>query len=710
MQLTIGVIVICAVFVFFSLVSLLVIVSNSKLPLNRLFLVVALVATLWTTSSIISFVGDSPSVIRVTSNAAAALSFLIVLVCFLFSEMFRYGTFRPWVKYGLLPLAVPLTILFSTNYNCGTIDSAHNCSGSSSYNFMIFLILALFGLVIRNCIGIRGPDQEKKAPQARILLWGLGGGIVFGVLFGYALPALHVVAFNNYYSLAPLIFVTSAFYAIIRHSLFDIRTFVLRGAAYVLSVVLITIFYLVPAIWVVSHIANIHMTFGQRAAFIGVSLVVIAVYGYVRRGFDRLTRRVFYRDYYDSQDVLDRLSDLLVRTIDTAQVQAGSKKILLSAIRATGLDYWIEDDDMVAQLKPFFRHSHGIVVIDELTSAAAQKMRERDIAVIVQLRTTHGELGYMTLGFKESGQPYSSQDKRLLVTVADEIAISMQNALHFEEIQNFNRTLQGRVQQATKELRKTNEKLKALDETKDEFITMASHQLRTPLTSVKGYLSMVLEGDAGRLNAQQQQLLTQSFISSQRMVYLIADLLNLSRLNTGKFVIESIPVDLREVVQGEIDQLRETAKSRGLTLVYDPPATFPRLMLDETKIHQVVMNFIDNAIYYTQSGGTITIQLLETKTAVEYRVVDNGIGVPKAEQHRLFTKFYRAGNARRARPDGTGLGLFMAKKVIVAQGGAIIFESEEGKGSTFGFRFTKAHHVAAPGVVKTEVHEARVAN
>jgi signal transduction histidine kinase len=99
------------------------------------------------------------------------------------------------------------------------------------------------------------------------------------------------------------------------------------------------------------------------------------------------------------------------------------------------------------------------------------------------------------------------------------------------------------------------------------------------------------------------------------------------------------------------------------------------------------MNFADNAIYYTPAGGKIVINLEEVKGVAEFTVTDTGLGVPKAEQHHLFTKFYRAGNARKARPDGTGLGLFMAKKVIVTSGGAIIFKSVLGKGSTFGFRF-----------------------
>ncbi|HSX30452.1 MAG TPA: HAMP domain-containing sensor histidine kinase [Candidatus Saccharimonadales bacterium] len=296
------------------------------------------------------------------------------------------------------------------------------------------------------------------------------------------------------------------------------------------------------------------------------------------------------------------------------------------------------------------------------------------------LMASGGPVGILLVGLHEAGD---ESTQTLLARVTEVISKAVEN-----------KVLQDENQLILQKLRQTNAKLKALDATKDEFITMASHQLRTPLTAVKGYLSMVLEGDAGKLNPNQHKLLEQSYMSSQRMVYLIADLLNLSRLNTGKFVIELTPVDLAEVVQTEVDQLAETAKARGLQLVYARPAGFPRLMLDETKIHQVVMNLIDNAIYYTPTGGTVTVALAQTPTAVEYTVTDTGIGVPKAAQHKLFTKFYRAGNAQRARPDGTGLGLFMAKKVIVAQGGSIIFDSEEGKGSTFGFRFSKTGRLA----------------
>jgi signal transduction histidine kinase len=157
------------------------------------------------------------------------------------------------------------------------------------------------------------------------------------------------------------------------------------------------------------------------------------------------------------------------------------------------------------------------------------------------------------------------------------------------------------------------------------------------------------------------------------------------------------------MVEQELKQLEESAASRSLTFRFDKPYPFPDMMLDETKTRQVIMNFVDNAIYYTPAGGHIEVKLIDNPNSVELRVEDDGIGVAKDEQHHLFTKFYRAGNARKARPDGTGLGLYMAKKVIAGQNGSIIFESQEGKGSTFGFVFGKARLESTIG--SSEVHK-----
>jgi signal transduction histidine kinase len=173
------------------------------------------------------------------------------------------------------------------------------------------------------------------------------------------------------------------------------------------------------------------------------------------------------------------------------------------------------------------------------------------------------------------------------------------------------------------------------------------------------------------------------------MVYLISDFLNVSRIHTGKFMIERKPVQLAEMVKSEIAQLQAEAQNRNLHLEYHMPAHFPVLQLDEDKTRQVIMNFIDNAIYYTPSGGTVSVELTSSDKDVTLRVRDTGIGVPQKERHHLFTKFFRATNARHMRPDGTGIGLFLAKKVVVGQGGVLLFESQENKGSVFGFTLPK---------------------
>lgn len=315
---------------------------------------------------------------------------------------------------------------------------------------------------------------------------------------------------------------------------------------------------------------------------------------------------------------------------------------------------------------------------------------------VVKLFARNRVVGLLTVGFTEPVAEISPTHTLLVDRLSESVGVALDNKLLFEENQHM-----------VRQLRESNVKLKALDETKDDFISMASHQLRTPLTSIKGYLSMVLDGDAGKITPLQEKMLGQAFFSSQRMVYLIADLLNVSRLKTGKFIIEAAPANLADIVEQEMAQLTETAASRNLQLIYKKPKNFPQVMIDETKTRQVIMNFVDNAIYYTPAGGHVNVKLLQTPHTIEFRVEDDGIGVPKTEQMHLFSKFYRAGNARQARPDGTGLGLFMAKKVVVGQGGSIIFDSKEGKGSTFGFSFSKSK--LAPGGLPKNTPEKTVA-
>ena len=507
-----------------------------------------------------------------------------------------------------------------------------------------------------------------------------------------------------------LLFAGLIAYSIISQKLFDIRALVARSVAYVLILATLVIVYGGGLFGISSLVFrnNAGRNFLELGLNILLAVFLAVSFQSIKQAIDKLTNRIFFRDSYDTQSVLDKIGDTLVGNISTHKIQRAVIDVLEPAIRPTYMAFLMlntsgrlhlkglkgedwQTKDSIALQRILGRLNKRVTISDDLDDETEKKvkavLRSEDINAVAPLATKDQIIGYLVAGPKKSGDIYTRQDAGLLSIAADELGIALQNAQRFEEIEAFNLTLQEKVTEATRELKRTNKKLIALDEAKDEFISMASHQLRTPLTSIKGYLSMMVEGDLGKVNPAQEKALKEAFGSSQRMVYLIADFLNVSRIRTGKFMIETKEVDLPQIVTEELTQLRKMAASRDLTLTYAQPGEFPRVKLDDNKIRQVMMNMVDNAIYYTPTGGTITIQLYSTGREIIFKVVDDGIGVPKVEHHKLFTKFYRASNARKSRPDGTGLGLFMSQKIVVGQGGAIIFESVEGKGSTFGFRF-----------------------
>lgn len=488
--------------------------------------------------------------------------------------------------------------------------------------------------------------------------------------------------------------------AIVKYRLFDIRLVIARSIAYLLSLLFLVALYAFSTFLVASaFFPGETLSVGQQISYIVIALILAITFAPLKAMFDKLTRRIFYRDGYEIQEVLDQVSSSLVRTISLDELTKGIASVIDHAIRPVSPPAIIIDVKNKETYGKFtsikktihsLKNRTGVILVDEMdvkSNELYRNLRSLNIAAIAPLREPDGDtIGFLVVTDKASGSIFSSQDIRLIKITASELAVAVQNSLHFEEIQRFNETLQEKVDAATYRLKRANIRLKQLDATKDEFVSMASHQLRTPLTSIKGYLSMVLDGDAGKLNPTQEKLLREAFTSSERMVRLIGDFLNISRLRTGRFVIERKPVDIAGLVQAEVEQLRPTARTRELSIEFTKPVNIPEMDLDKGKMQQVVMNLIDNAVFYSHPKDKIHVELYKDKTDIIFKVKDQGIGVPAAERRRLFTKFYRATNARKQRPDGTGIGLFMAQKVIIAHGGAVIFESTEGKGSTFGFR------------------------
>ena len=242
-----------------------------------------------------------------------------------------------------------------------------------------------------------------------------------------------------------------------------------------------------------------------------------------------------------------------------------------------------------------------------------------------------------------------------------------------------------KIEQATAELTKANEALKKQDSVKNDFISMISHQLGTPLAVMDGFLTLIVQGFYGKTNEKMQEALEKTLSRTRNMKGLVFDLLNISRMTAGKFFLEISDVDMAKVVSEEIEELQRQAHDRNVKLNYHPPEhTVPTIKVDEPKTRQAILNLINNAIYYSPNG-TVDVYLDSDSTNIIFKVVDTGIGVPDEEKEHLFTKFFRADNARKESPNGTGIGLYLVKRVITDQHGKLIFSSQVGKGSVFGF-------------------------
>ena len=683
-----------------------VFLRNTKSLAGRSFLGLALSLTAWT---ITNYYTDNATVFALNvwaDRLAFAFGFLTLVATAAFTFYFgsrRLLSKRQWLFYP--PVVIAITGLSMSNFTARSltpIPGGYGVVPGSLYLAYPLFLLTFFAISLRNLYTTyKTTHNDVVKTQIKFIVFGFSVTFVLGVLTNVIAPALT----GNWEvaKVGPLLtvfMVGSLTYAIVKHRLFNVRLVIARSIAYVLLLATLAGLY-GAAIFSLSRYVfphNITLT-AQNTFYVVLAVLLAFSFQPLRRFFERLTDSIFFRDNYDSQQFLNDFGHILVSEFRLEPLLQKTLADICSKLKIVTGQLYIFSDQRIYKVEHYGAIPsrlitaphlqalhHRLIVADELTEGKEKTIMENfGFRVVLHLRTQKEFVGYLLLGDKLSGTIYTAQDIKVLEILSQELAVAISNAKAYAEIAQFNVTLQEKIDDATKQLQSANRHLKELDHAKDEFISMVSHQLRTPLAGISSYLSMVLEGDTGKVNHQQAEFLGHAYINSQRMVAMISDLLNISRMSAGRFKIETCPVDLRAMVKEEVQQLQQSAREKGLRLRFvAPKQAVPMLELDEDKTRQVVMNFIDNAIYYTQKGE-IVVSLDVADGRVELRVKDSGIGVPKAAQRHLFGKFYRADNAKGVRPNGTGLGLFLAKRVIEDQGGVVIFESVEGQGSTFGF-------------------------
>ena len=230
---------------------------------------------------------------------------------------------------------------------------------------------------------------------------------------------------------------------------------------------------------------------------------------------------------------------------------------------------------------------------------------------------------------------------------------------------------------------------KEIDKMKDEFISIASHELKAPVTGIRGYISMVLDGTMGEVNKQIKKSLSRVMESADRLAVLVDDLLNVSRIEQGRLNIKFKPTDINPIIKDVIEGLSVQAKEKNLSLIYRAPVhPLPLINIDQYRLREVLVNLINNAIKYTKKGEVVVlVEEKKEEKALEIKVKDTGIGMSAQEKERLFEKFYRVKNEKTRHIAGTGLGLWITKQLVELMGGTIAVDSIENVGTQITVRF-----------------------
>lgn len=700
-------------------------VSNPRKQSNQYFALLTIVFISWIIGLFAVFTVSNEQLALIIGRSIFAVTIFISCLFTYFIYVFPEKTFKfPkvftltfWgftITWCLISLFSPYIVKHEM-----FVNSMHVTTFGSLYPIYIasFIIEFLLGFIFA-IIKLKS-FQGLYRVQLYYLLTGGVLALFLGLITNVILPFFfNMRSAAEYGPLATIIFMGFVAYSMIRHQLLDIRLVIARSVAYTLLILIIAIGYVGAAILLGSVLLNKTTSNDQVFLYTVLTLIVAFSFDKLREFIERTTDKVLFKGQYNTDLLLGMLSKVLSTSIELHPLALNVLRTLLSEMRITRGAFIVVDTAAVSDIIPLgfsddwqfqvhdiheFLSKKDTIVFDELEeNSLKQSMRSLNITIFKVLQVKDERIGLLLLGEKASGDAYSSSDLKVLDILGPEISVAIQNAKAYDEINRFNITLKEEVHKATNDLENANRKLKELDRLKDDFVSVASHELRTPMTAIRSYAWMALHKSDIELSDKMKKYLERTLISTERLINLVNDMLNISRIESGRVEITPKEFDIQELVDDVIDEVSAKAKEKNLQ-IQSLKSTIPKVFADPDKIHQILLNLIGNSLKFTPEEGIITIAYFSDGADVQVSVHDTGVGIAADDIHALFQKFGRLDSSYSAvaTTDGTGLGLYICKSLITLMKGKIWAASEGiGKGSTFTFTLP----VASEEVVKHASH------
>lgn len=689
----------------------IIVLLNSKSKINLVFASICLMLGVW---GLFLFLYGVPLIFTSYFWIKATYSLITFCIVLILAFSFIFPTLiyrRAWVFaaiYSVIFIIASQWLLFFDKdwIQKVVIDSQKGLQTimGPTYIFWSIMIWIAFGWALFNFISNSRKSTGRAKQQLTYLFYGFGLWGIFVSIPDVVMPIFFKD--TSYFSLSvitSLLFTGAVSYSIIKHRFMDIRSVVARAIAFSALLTFVGGVYAILAYLLSAYVLGIESTQSQLILNALVTIIIAFSFNRIRTLLERVTDRLFFRRQYDSEQLLSKLGTTMSTTID---LNALVSQVLQSLIDEMKMSHGIfvilgelsiydtivlkYDQKVVltyTQLLPVLQKG-DIFIFDELEEGVVKQfMRDLKLGLIRVLKVRNEVVGMLMLGDKSSGDIYSQQDLKVIEILVPEVSVAIQNSLSYDRIKKFNVILSEEVKKATGDLQKANDTLKQLDQLKDDFVSITSHELRTPMTAIRSYAWMALNRPDIPLSEKMKKYLSRTLASTERLINLVNDLLNLSRIEAGKVAITPKVFSIIDLTNEVLEEVKAKADEKGIQLLI-MSGTVPTVFADEDKVHQVLLNLIGNSLKFTPHSGKIVIKFFVDGITVDTSVTDNGPGISREDQSRLFEKFGRLDSSytAAATSGGSGLGLFICKSLIHLMHGQIWASSQGlGRGATFTF-------------------------